>query len=103
MSRILTYIITYNSLYVQFVDIIDVSTSICAHTRMPRFGPSSPHVEETVGAMLVSEAIVQLADFARARLTLLGKSKVVQDPRRDPLGRGGRGTWWLPAPSLPVP
>ncbi|CAJ1334172.1 unnamed protein product [Effrenium voratum] len=36
-------------------------------------------IEETVGAMLVSEAIVQLADFARARLTLLGKSKVVQE------------------------
>jgi len=35
--------------------------------------------QETVGAMVVSEIIVQLAEFARGRLTLRGKSKVVQE------------------------
>lgn len=36
------------------------------------------HIQETVGAMIVSEMIVQLAEFARGRLTLRGKTKVVQ-------------------------
>ncbi|CAE8743157.1 unnamed protein product [Polarella glacialis] len=36
-------------------------------------------VGETIGAMVVSEVIVQLAEFARARMALRGKAKVIQE------------------------
>ncbi|CAE7472161.1 Abcb10, partial [Symbiodinium necroappetens] len=36
-------------------------------------------VGQTVGAMVVSELIIQLAEFARGRLSLQGKSKVIQE------------------------
>merc|ERR1719422_2804955 len=39
---------------------------------------ASAGVGETVGAMIVSEAISQLADFGRARLNMRGKARVVQ-------------------------
>lgn len=49
---------------------------VSSKTSMPT-RPGS--IEETVGAMVVSEMIVQLAEFARGRLTLRGKTKVVQE------------------------
>ena len=36
-------------------------------------------IGQTVGAMVVSELIIQLAEFARGRLSLQGKSKVIQE------------------------
>ena len=36
-------------------------------------------IGQTVGAMIVSELILQLAEFARGRLSLRGKSKVIQE------------------------
>ncbi|CAK9009226.1 unnamed protein product [Durusdinium trenchii] len=36
-------------------------------------------MQEAIGAMVVSEMILQLAEFARGRLTLRGKTKVVQE------------------------
>eukprot|EP00931_Biecheleriopsis_adriatica_P006578 TRINITY_DN107966_c0_g1_i1.p1 TRINITY_DN107966_c0_g1~~TRINITY_DN107966_c0_g1_i1.p1 ORF type:complete len:918 (+),score=213.05 TRINITY_DN107966_c0_g1_i1:33-2786(+) len=36
-------------------------------------------IGDTVGAMIVSEVILQLAEFARARLSLRGKAKVIQE------------------------
>ena len=42
-------------------------------------GPASASIGQTVGAMVVSELIIQIAEFARGRLSLHGKSKVIQE------------------------